>query len=180
MEQFISYSNEGIRPIHQGNDFGQDMGFRLPVFDIKVSAEKKTAYSRVAQNELALQFFRLGFFRPDMTDQALMTLEMMEFDGKDDLMQRISRNGTMYQMLAQYMQLALTLAQKYEPNMVPGLTQDIMSTVGGAMPVMSGGAAGHGFATGNNVGGNQKEPANVKNSRKQSNDASQPEGGGAK
>lgn len=180
MEQFISYSNEGIRPIHQGNDFGQDMGFRLPVFDIKVSAEKKTAYSRVAQNELALQFFQLGFFRPDMTDQALMTLEMMEFDGKDDLMQKISRNGTMYQMLAQYMQLALTLAQKYEPNMVPGLTQDIMSTVGGAMPVMSGGAAGHGFATGNNVGGNQKEPANVKNSRKQSNDASQPEGGGAK
>lgn len=180
MEQFISYSNEGIRPIHQGNDFGQDMGFRLPVFDIKVSAEKKTAYSRVAQNELALQFFQLGFFRPDMTDQALMTLDMMEFDGKDELMQRISRNGTMYQMLAQYMQLALTLAQKYEPNMVPGLTQDIMSTVGGAMPVMSGGAAGHGFATGNNVGGNQKEPANVKNSRKQSNDASQPEGGGAK
>ena len=175
MERFISYTNKGIQPIHQGTDFGADMGYRLPVFDIKISAQKKTAYSRMAQNELAIQLYQLGFFNPQMTDQALMTLDMMEFDGKDELMQKISRNGTMYQMLAQYMQMALMLAQKYEPNMVPGLSQDIAMSMGGASPAMG----SRGFVTDNSVGG-KRESANVKNARQQSNNASQPEGGGAK
>ena len=179
IRQFYDMPNAGIKPIHQGNDFGEDMGYRLPVFDIKVSAQKKTAYSRVAQNELAIQFFSLGFFNPQNTDQALMTMDMMEFDGKDELMNKISRNGTIYQIMVQYMQMALQLAQKYEPNMVPGLSQDIMTVMGGGMPSLNSGAA-KSFAADNNVGGNEKEPANVKNSRKQSNDASQPEGGGAK
>ena len=67
----------------QGTAFGQDGGFRLPVFDIKVTAQKKNVYTKVSQNELALQFFQLGFFNPQMTDQTLMCLEMMDFDGKD-------------------------------------------------------------------------------------------------
>ena len=53
----------------------------------------------MAQNELAMQFFQLGFFNPQMTDQTLMCLDMMQFDGKDGLMQKIAQNGQMFQIL---------------------------------------------------------------------------------
>ena len=176
MEQFISYTNTGIQPQYQGNDFGVDMGFRLPVFDIKISAQKKNVYTKVSQNELALQFFNNGFFNPQMVDQALMTLEMMDFDGKDEIMQKIAQNGTMFQKLVQYMQLAVSLAQMARPDMVPGLSQDIMATVGGAGG-MAGGSAGALFQSDHMAGAGKKENAIVENARERSNNSSQPDSG---
>jgi hypothetical protein len=116
-EQYVSYSNAGIVPQFQGTDFGQSMGYRLPVFDIKVSAQKKSTYTKMSQNEMALQFFQMGFFNPQVVDQTLMCLDIMDFDGKDQLMQKIARQGTMFQKLTQYMQLALMLAAKCQPDM---------------------------------------------------------------
>lgn len=176
MEQFVSYSNSGIQPQYQGNDFGQDMGYRLPVFDIKVSAQKKNVYTKISQNELAMQFFKMGFFNPQATDQALMCLDLMEFDGKDTVMQKVAQNGTMYQKMVQYMQLALTLAAKAAPDMVAGLSQDIMQTMG------SSGMAGSGASVqqlqADHVEGLPGgEPAMVENAREKSNAASQPDGG---
>ena len=167
-EQYISYTNAGIQPEYQGNDFGQDMGYRLPVFDITVSAQKKNVYTKVSQNELALQFFQLGFFNPQMTDQTLMCLDMMEFDGKDGIMQKVSQNGTMYQKLLQYMQLALVMAQKVDPMVAEQIAQDILMTTGGAGIPASGGAAQLA------QGGKGKENAVVTNARARSNQASQP------
>jgi len=92
---FVRYSNRGILPGHQGNDFGHDMGYRLPVFDIKVSAQRHSFYTKLAQNELAVQFFQLGFFNPALSAQALSCLEMMDFDGKDSVMERICQNAAM-------------------------------------------------------------------------------------
>lgn len=133
-QQFVQYSNAGIKPQYQGNDFGQDMGFRVPVFDIKVSAQKKSVYTKLSNNEMALQFFQYGFFNPQMADQALMCLDLMDFDGKDALMQKVSRNGTIFEKLTQYMQLALMLAEKAQPDMVEGISQDIMTTLGAPIP----------------------------------------------
>lgn len=176
MQQFISYTNTGLQPQHQGNDFGQDMGFRLPVFDIKVSAQKKSAYTKMSQNELAVQFFNLGFFNPNLTDQALMCLEMMEFDGKDSLMQKIAQNGTMFQKLIQYMQLALAFAQESHPEMVQGLSQDIMATMGGSS-AMGGGASSQIYEGDHIAGAGKKETAGVENARAKAGEASQPDGG---
>ena len=67
------------------------MGMRLPVFDIKVNPQKASPYSKMAQNELALQFYQAGFFSPQMADQALMAMSMMEFEGKDELLRKIVR-----------------------------------------------------------------------------------------
>lgn len=172
-EQYVSYTNAGIQPEYQGNDFGQDMGYRLPVFDITVSAQKKNVYTKVSQNELALQFFQLGFFNPQMTDQTLMCLDMMEFDGKDGIMQKVSQNGTMYQKLLQYMQLALVMAQQVDPMAAEQIAQDILMTTGGAGIPASGGAAQ--LTQSNNIAGNgKKETAVVKNARARSSQASQP------
>ena len=178
-ERFISYSNAGLQPQYQGNDFGQDMGYRLPVFDIKVSAQKKNVYTKVTQNELAMQFFDKGFFNPQMTDQAVMCLELMDFDGKDEVLQEIIKNGTMFQKLIQYMQLAIALAAKAAPHMVQGLSQDIMQTMGAnpnAMMSMGGGSSKM-FQSDNIAGIGKNEPTNVKNARARSGEATQPDGG---
>ena len=175
MEQFISYSNAGLQPQYQGTDFGTDMGYRLPVFDIKISAQKKNVYTKVTQNELALQFFDKGFFNPQLTDQALMCLDMMEFDGKDGIMQKIAQNGTMFQRLIQYMQLALTLAAKAAPEMVEGLSQDVMQTMG--VTGQMGGGSSQMFQSDNIAGIGKQEPTIVENARARSGEASQPDGG---
>ncbi|MBQ7896317.1 MAG: hypothetical protein IJ364_07185, partial [Oscillospiraceae bacterium] len=135
-EQFISYSNRMLKPQRQPGVFGLDMGLRLPVFDIKISPQRKNAYTKLSQNELALQLYRLGFFEPDRVDGALSCLEMMDFEGRDQLMQRIAMNGTVYQKLSQYMQLSLALAHSARPEMVEGLSQDILRTVGAAPRAM--------------------------------------------
>lgn len=180
MERYVTYTNAGIQPQHQGNDFGQDMGYRLPVFDIKVSAQKKNVYTKVAQNELALQFFQMGFFNPQMVDQALMCLEMMDFDDKDTIMQKISQMGTMHQKLIQYMQMALQMAQMINPMMAEAIAQDIIMTNGGtaAMPTGMGGAMPHISQVSNISGAQKKEHAVVANARQKSNDAAQPNSGG--
>ena len=179
MQQFISYTNAGIQPQHQGNDFGQDMGYRKPVFDIKISAQKRNVYTKVSQNELAIQFFQMGFFNPQMTDQALMCMDMMEFDGKDMLMQKVAQNGTMFQKLQQYMQLALTLAQKYEPQAAEMIAQDVMTFMGGAGAVPAGGGNAQMFQSDHIAGIGKKEPTNVANARQRSGNASQPSNDGA-
>ena len=76
IEQFVSYSNSGIKPQYQGMIGDTDLGMRLPVFDIKVILQKKNSYTRLSQNELALQFYQLGFFaeRQQKAFQTLMSL----------------------------------------------------------------------------------------------------------
>ena len=178
MERYVTYTNQGIQPQHQGNDFGQDMGFRLPVFDIKVSAQKKNVYTKVAQNELALQFFQLGFFNPQMVDQSLMCLEMMDFDDKDMIMQKISQMGTMQQKLLQYMQLALNLAQSVNPMLARQIAQDVIASNGGAAVPMGGGIAPNIQMSDNISGEPKKEHSVVAKARQQSNEASQPNSDG--
>ena len=176
MQKFISYTNAGIMQQYQGKEFGQDMGYRLPVFDIKVSAQKKNVYTKVSQNELSLQFFQMGFFNVQMTDQALMCLEMMDFEGKDSIMQKVAQNGTMFQKLVQYMQLALSFAEALDPATAEMIAQDIMMTMGGGAAPM-GGAKPQMFQSDNIAGIGKKEPGIVANARSRSNEATQPDGG---
>lgn len=170
-QKFISYTNAGIQPQYQGTDFGTDMGYRLPVFDVKVSAQKRSVYTKITQNEMAIQFFQLGFFNPSMADQAIMCMDMMDFDGKDALIQKVSQNGTMQQKLIQYMQLALTLAQRYEPEAAEMIAQDISVTMGGGTP----GGAAAGMTQPDSLGGvAAQEPTIVRNARERSGNAAQP------
>ena len=91
--QFTVFSNEGLKPQPVYNEYGVDLGLRLPVFDIKVEAQKKDAYSRLSQNELAIQFYRLGFFVPENAAPALMCMEMMDFENKDRIMAAVADNA---------------------------------------------------------------------------------------
>ena len=124
VECFIDYSNQGLLP--QSQSFrGIELGMRLPVFDIKVIPQKSSSYTRLSQNELALQFYQLGFFSPNQADQALACMSMMEFEGKDELMQRICANGTMQRKLSMFQQYALAMTEKYEPERAAELMSSI-------------------------------------------------------
>ena len=128
VESFVSYDNSGLQPQPLGMLGDVDLGLRQPVFDIRVIPQKSSAYTKLTQNELALQFYQLGFFQPGQADQALACMSMMEFEGKDELMQQLAVNGTMQRELAMYQQYALALTQKYEPEragaLMAGITGD--------------------------------------------------------
>ena len=141
--RYVQYSNAGITPQAQGTEFGTDMGFRLPLFDIEVSAQKQSPYSKMSQNELALQFFGAGFFNPQMADQALACLDMMDFDRKEFIMQKIAQNGGMYQqmmmMQQQMMQLGAMVDQSRGGNEI---TMGLANQFGIQPPTMNGPAGG--------------------------------------
>ena len=121
--RFVEYSNANLQPQMQGIEMGVDMGYRLPLFDVEIVAQKQSPYSKMSQNELALQFFGAGFFNPQMSDQALACLEMMDFDRKQGIMQRIAQNGMMYKAAMMMMQ------QQMAPGVDGGTEESAEETV---------------------------------------------------
>lgn len=93
-EEFISYDNHSIRVKPQQELFGVELASRKPIFDIKVSAQKASPFSKISQNELALQLYNNGIFNPEMRSQALAAVSMMDFEGKDAVIARISEGVT--------------------------------------------------------------------------------------
>ena len=104
--EFIHYSNAGLLPQSQGEEMGVNLGSRVPLFDISVSAQKQSAYSRMSQNEMALQFYSAGFFDPRNAQQALICMDMMDFDRKETVMQQIAGNAQAYQQTLAAMEQA--------------------------------------------------------------------------
>ena len=94
-EHFIRYDRGGIAP-QRSEVLGIELGESSPLFDIEISAEKSSPYSRAAQNELALSFFKAGFFDPQKASEALSCLDMMDFDRKAQVIGRIRRDRDAY------------------------------------------------------------------------------------
>lgn len=111
MMQFITMDNSSIRPEPAGNDFGVITGGRQPYFDITVTAQRSSPFTKIAQNELAKEMYNLGFFNPQLSDQALLCMGMMQFDGKEEIERKIRENGTMYQQLQQMQATMAQMAQ---------------------------------------------------------------------
>ena len=112
-EDFVEYDNSRLKGIPQTTADGAFVGYRIPEFDVEITAEKANPYKKIEQNELALSFFKLGFFNPQMVDQAVATLDMMDFPHKQDVIDTVKKNGTLMDMLMMYQQLAIGMAQKY-------------------------------------------------------------------
>ena len=162
--RFVEYSNAGISPQFQGIEMGVDMGYRTPLFDIEITAQKQSPYSKMSQNELALQFFNAGFFNPQIADQALACLEMMDFDRKQFIMQKIAQNGGMYQQMMMMQQQMLQMAQMIDPAMAQQMAAGM---AGGAVPApMMGGDPSANVEETEALGGNEKsEASNTKKAR---------------
>ncbi|MBR4442527.1 MAG: hypothetical protein IKS52_04575 [Clostridia bacterium] len=136
-QKFVAYSNANIRPQPQGMEYGVQLGERKPVFDIKVRVYKANTFSRLSQNEMAKEFYSAGFFNPQLADQALACLSMMDFEGKDDVEKRIEKNGTLMQMVQQQQQQIAMLMTLLPPETQAQLQQ----AMGGGASAAQGGSA---------------------------------------
>ena len=142
--RFVEYSNANLQASPITTEFGIEMGGRKPLFDIEVTAQKQSPYSKMSQNELALQFYQAGFFNPQMSDQALACLDMMDFDRKQFIMQKVAQNGTMYQQILMMQQQMLGLAQIVDKHEGTNLAEQIAAGItGGVAPSPLGGTGGN-------------------------------------
>lgn len=132
--EFVAYSNQGIAPAMQYGPMGQQMGYRIPEFDIEVGAQKQNPYTKMAQNELALQLLNAGVFNPQMADQSLMLLDMMDFDGKDELVQKVQQMQTLQQQVIMWQQMALKLASQVNPALAEEMAMGLSGGMAGAIP----------------------------------------------
>ena len=165
--EFATYSNANIRP-QQQVILGQDYGYRTPEFDIEVTAQKSSPYQKQTQNELMLQFYQLGFFNPEMADQALAALKGMDFDRKQEIVKIITQNKMMADQIAQLQQVILQLTGAIDPS--GQLAQQYAAVLGGqtqSAPNLE-----------IDIQTNQ-EHANVRNARERVAEQSDPNSGGA-
>ena len=137
--EYVQFDNREMQMQPNPPMGGMEMGWRMPVFDIQVAAQKQNAYSKMAQNELALQLLNAGVFTPQLADQSAMLLSMMDFDKKDELMQKVQQQGTILQLMAMWQQMAMELAQKYEPETAERMAQNVMQQAGMPAPQPQGG-----------------------------------------
>jgi hypothetical protein len=179
--RYVQYSNAGIQPQFQGNDLGMDMGYRVPMFDIEVTAQKQSPYSKMSQNELALQFFGHGFFNPQIADQALACLDMMDFDRKHFVMQKIAQNGGMYQQMMAMQQQMVMLARMVDQARGSNIAEQLMAQFSGGAPVAPIDGTPSGEAPAKTVektealgGDGGKEESNTKKARERVADSTDP------
>ena len=112
--QFVPFSAEALRAVPGGSLGGVELGSREPIFDIVVSAAKKSTFSRLSQNETAKECYQLGFFNPQNADAALAALDMMDFEGIEKVRQRVRQNGTLVRQLAQMQDQMVRMAAVIE------------------------------------------------------------------
>lgn len=177
--RFVQYSNTNIMPQQQGVEMGVDMGYRLPLFDIEVTAQKQSPYSKMSQNELALQFFSAGFFNPQIADQALACIDMMDFDRKHFVMQKIAQNGTMFQKLMMAQQQVVELATVVDglkgTNYAPQFAQQMQGGMMGMQPMGMGGMPAQNVQETEALGGEEKaEASHTKKARQRVADSTSP------
>lgn len=110
----------------------QTIMIRKPVFDIKVSAQKASPYSRIAANELAKELYGMGIFNPENADQALAVLTIMDFDRKEEVIKKVSENKTLYDQVQQLkmavQQMAGVIAQSTGDNRLQTVLPAVLGT----------------------------------------------------
>jgi hypothetical protein len=105
--EFIDFSNANIKgqpipPAFEGQELqpGYTPAARVPVFDIVVKPQKRSPYSKMAQNELAKEMYAMGFFNPQLAEQTMTALELMDFDGEEKVKERVQMGQTLMNQMA--------------------------------------------------------------------------------
>ena len=88
--EFMSYDNAGLRGRMERDAFGEH--YRVPEFDLEIDAQEENPYQTMEHNQLALQLYRMGFFRADMAEQSLRCLALMDFKNKDAVVSAIDES----------------------------------------------------------------------------------------
>ena len=120
-------------PAYAGQELeaGYTPAYRQPVFDIVIKPQKRSPYSKMAQNELAKEMYHMAFFDPTRAEQTMGALELMDFDGIEKVKERVQQGQTLFNAVQQLMQENMMLkatmgmpaqglpAQQTTPNATP-------------------------------------------------------------
>ena len=61
-----------------------------PIFDVKIVPQKQNPYQKAQQNELAKELFSLGMLDPNRKNEAILAIKLMDFYGKEELLNKLS------------------------------------------------------------------------------------------
>lgn len=141
-EKFVDFSNAMIKAQPVAPAYaGGEMMFRKPIFDIKIKAEKKNPFSQLTMNEMAKELYAAGAFNPQRAQEAMIMLDMMEFEGIDEVRAKIAQGQTLYSTLQTVATERDRLAQIVQ--MVTGKDMGIGGNMGGqGAPAPRGNAGG--------------------------------------
>lgn len=143
--EFTSYSNEGLQPQPimmniDGNEMpmmgetGEQL-VRIPIIDIDVKAQKQSPFSTMALNETVMNMYNAGMFEPERAQSASIALELMEFEGKEEALEKVKEGQTllnMFNMVSQQLQEANMLISQLTGVPVGGAP--INASQGGTVP----------------------------------------------
>ena len=106
--EYIQFSNANIQgqpiaPAYPGQEMepGYTLAMRRPVFDVVIKPQKRSPYSKLSQNELAKELYQMGFFNPQLAEQSLIALDLMDFDGEEKVKDKVQQGQTLLNQLAQ-------------------------------------------------------------------------------
>ncbi len=107
--QFVSFDNSSLTLQNVSSDL-----FRLPIFDIAICAQRKNPFSILSQNETAANLYNMGIFNPENAHMALGMLEMMEFEGKEKVIDYVSKGQTLMGIIQQLQQQNAMLSEQLQ------------------------------------------------------------------
>ena len=147
VDQYVQFDNRAIREQKVVDPVTGEVDYRRPVFDIKITSQKQSPFNKIAQNELAKELYQLGAFNPQMADQALMMLDMMDFEQKDLIIQKVQQNGTLLQAVQNLTAVAMKLATIVDQQNGTNTTAEVSQILGvqpamGQQPIPAGSVEG--------------------------------------
>ena len=126
--KYVTYSNANIRDVQTGTDSAGQPLWRRAIFDIDVRAAKKNPYNQISQNETMKELFKIGALNPENASQAIAMLDGMDFDGIEQVKERVEENATI--------QAQLNAAVQWIAQVTGTESAQILSTLQGqAQPV---------------------------------------------
>jgi len=101
---FVEMDNSQIKDQPVGATPEGEILYRRPMFDLKIKAQKRNPFSRMEQNETAKELYGMGFFNPEQAQQSLIALNMMDFEGIEDVRQQVQQGQTLLNIVQQQQQ----------------------------------------------------------------------------
>ena len=136
--QFVEFDGRSIAEKQVGVGMGGEPLFRKPIFDLEIKAQKKSPFSIMSQNELVKELLAMGAFNPERAQEMLIAIDLMEFEGKEKVVDYVKEGQTLLNMLqqahGQIMKYEAILAQL---GLIPGMPA-AQGSAGGASPSPTG------------------------------------------
>ncbi len=133
--EYKDFGASSIRGV-PSEEFGVSFAGKDPEFDLEVRTYKSNPYSRAAQNQDAVNFYNMGFFNPQNDIPSLAALNMLEFEGKEKVIETIQKNGQMNRILTQYMPMMLQAVATIDRVQGTNNASVIASALGMELPQM--------------------------------------------